>query len=386
MFQRSFIDRFLQTLKHIRYGSLLVVTPDGKEHYFYGAESGVSAHMRIMDWRVIPGLISKGDIGLTESYRDGGWDTENLTDLLIFGLQNESALDTFVHGGFLARMTSRVMYFFTQNTLQGSRRNIHAHYDLGNDFYKLWLDPSMSYSSALFSDDNESLEQAQYNKYDRMLDRLEKSSGSLLEIGCGWGGLAERAVTHHNFDVKGITLSEQQHAYATTRLDGNARIALEDYRIQEGKYDHIISIEMFEAVGEKYWPTYFQKVAATLKDKGKAVIQTITIGEPHFERYRKGGDMIRTFIFPGGMLPTPKHFAHEASKAGLRVTDNHAFGHDYARTLQHWLAAFEGNLLEIKRLGFDEAFIRVWRFYLSACIASFVTGRTDVMQMELQHA
>ena len=244
----------------------------------------------------------------------------------------------------------------------------------------------MSYSSALFRHDGESLEQAQYRKYDRMLERLGTNSGSLLEVGCGWGGLAERAITQNDFDVKGITLSEEQHAYAQQRLGDDATIALEDYRSQDGKYDHIISIEMFEAVGEKFWPVYFNKLQSLLKHKGKAVIQTITIGEPFFERYRRGGDMLRSFIFPGGMLPSPTRFAEEASRAGLRVTDQFAFGKDYALTLKHWLKRFEESLPQIRLLGFDESFIRVWRFYLAVCIAGFASGRTDVMQMELQHA
>ena len=378
--------RFLKTLEHIEYGELVLVTPDDQQHVFAGRQAGARGHMRILDWRVIPAFAAFGDIGLTTAYRDGWWETNDLPNLLIVGLQNETALERHIHGSLFSRLASRMMYFFAQNTLKGSRKNIHAHYDLGNDFYQLWLDSSMSYSSALFTGDNESLEQAQYHKYDRMLDRLGASSGSLLEIGCGWGALAERAVTKHNFDVKGITLSEQQHAYAAKRLGDRAEIALEDYRLQNQKYDHIISIEMFEAVGKKFWPIYFKKLAVLLKQKGRAMVQTITIDEPHFANYLKSGDMIRTFIFPGGMLPTATCFAEEAKKAGLRITDSYAFGADYVRTLQIWLDAFEQKLSQIRALGFDEPFIRVWRFYLSFCIAGFVMGRTNVLQLEVRHA
>ncbi len=386
MLQQSITNQFLRTLEHIEYGSMNVITPDNKEYHFVGKQPGADAHFHIQDWRTIPAFAAKGDIGLAEAYRDGWWDSDDVTSLLLMGLQNEQALDGYIYGSALARLATRFLYLFTSNTLKGSKRNIHAHYDLGNDFYALWLDRSMSYSSALYHQGDESLEQAQYNKYDRMLERLDTRSGTLLEVGCGWGGLAERAVSHHDFAVKGITLSQAQHDYAVKRLGNQADIVIEDYRIQEGRYDHILSIEMFEAVGEKFWPTYFGKLQSLLKQKGKAVIQTITIGDDYFARYRKGGDMIRSFIFPGGMLPSPERFRHETESAGLRVNDAYAFGQDYAQTLCHWLQNFEARLPDIRQLGFDEPFIRIWRFYLAACIASFTVGRTDVMQWELQHA
>jgi cyclopropane-fatty-acyl-phospholipid synthase len=386
MLQQSVINNFVKTLGHIEYGSMSIIMPGGKQYDFQGKHEGAHAEMQIHNWRTIPAIADKGDIGLAEAYRDGWWDTSDLTSIFLLGIQNEQALESYIHGNALSRLATRFLYLFTRNTLRGSKRNIHAHYDLGNDFYKLWLDPSMSYSSALFLKDNDSLEQAQYNKYDLMLDRLGTDSGKLLEVGCGWGGLAERATTNYNFDVKGITLSHEQHAYAQQRLGDKAEIVIEDYRKQEGKYNNIISIEMFEAVGEKFWPVYFKKLQSLLEQKGKAVVQTITIGDPFFEQYRKGGDMIRSFIFPGGMLPSPARFVQEAERAGLRVTHSHAFGQDYARTLEHWLAAFDANIEDVKKLGFDEPFIRLWRFYLTYCIASFTMKRTDVMQWELQHA
>ncbi len=386
MWHKAITDRFLSTVEHIEYGTFTCTLPDGKIYEFSGDKAGAHGSMVIKDWSVIPAFSAKGDIGLAETYRDGLWDTDDLTGLLTVGVQNEGAIGHYIQGGFFAQIVAQFMYLFSRNTLKGSRKNIHAHYDLGNEFYKLWLDPSMSYSSALFQAKDDSLEQAQYNKYDRMLERLERSNGKLLEIGCGWGGLAERANEKHSFDIKAITLSQEQHDYANDRLQGNADIVLEDYRHQTGKYQSIISIEMFEAVGEKFWPTYFEKMESLLETKGKAVVQTITIGEPYFDKYRKTGDMIRSFIFPGGMLPSPTRFAQEAGKAGLLVTDRFAFGKDYARTLGLWLETFEQKLPQIRALGFDEPFIRLWRFYLAVCIAGFETGRTDVMQLELQHA
>ena len=244
----------------------------------------------------------------------------------------------------------------------------------------------MTYSSAIFKSPMENLTAAQHNKYDRIIDRMETDSGRLLEVGCGWGGFADRALQQGDYDIKGITLSEEQHNYAAERLGQNASIALEDYRHQKGKYDRLVSIEMFEAVGERYWPVYFKKMKELLAEKGKAVIQTITINEQDFDDYRVGGDFIRTYIFPGGMLPAPSKFREQAEKAGLRVNDEYYFGQDYARTLDCWLKSFDAKKEEIKNMGFDEGFIRLWRFYLAACSAGFKTGRTDVMQVELAHA
>ncbi len=378
--------KFLKILEQIEIGSLSVVTPEGKKYFFEGKIAGSDGTLQLNDWRTITHFAAKGDIGLAEAYRNGWWDTDDLSALLIVGLENEALISSYLYGGFFSQLVARIMYFFSRNTIKGSKNNIQAHYDLGNDFYELWLDPTMTYSSALYANDDEPLVDAQNRKYDRMIERLDRNSGSLLEIGCGWGGFADRAMQANDFGVKGITLSNQQHDYATERLGDSAVIALEDYRHQKGKYDSIISIEMFEAVGEKYWPTYFSKIESLLAPKGRAVVQTITIGESYFEKYRKSGDMIRSFIFPGGMLPTPTRFEHESNQASLKVTDQFSFGKDYAKTLRVWLKDFESTLPQVRSLGYDEGFIRMWRFYLSACIAGFETGRTDVMQMELQHA
>jgi cyclopropane-fatty-acyl-phospholipid synthase len=244
----------------------------------------------------------------------------------------------------------------------------------------------MTYSSALFKTEHDSLTQAQHHKYDRMLDCMQTESGRLLEVGCGWGGLAERAVQRGDYDIKGITLSHEQHAFAQSRLGKNVNIALEDYRHQTGVYDRILSIEMFEAVGERFWPVYFQKLKSLLAKNGKAVVQTITINEKDFPAYRRGGDFIRSFIFPGGMLPSVSRFKQEAEKAGLKTHTPFMFGQDYARTLETWLANFDQQKQAITALGFDEGFIRLWRFYLATCAAGFSVNKTDVMQMEMSHA
>ncbi len=386
MLSKASIQPFLKTLESLEFGHLSLTLPNAQTYHFEGKNKGAHASMLIRDTRTISVLMAKGDIGLAEAYRDGWWDTPDLAAVLTLGLENDKALQPYLYGRGWVQLAARVHYYFMRNTLRGSRRNIHAHYDLGNDFYKEWLDETMSYSAAIFKHKEEPLKDAQLNKYDRIVERLRHSSGALLEIGCGWGGFAERALSKGDYGIKGITLSTEQHAFATRRLEGRANIVLEDYRLQKGQYDSIVSIEMFEAVGEKFWPVYFQKIKSLLANKGNAVVQTITIGDSFFEHYRKSGDMIRSFIFPGGMLPSPARFAAEAKNAGLVVKDSFAFGADYAHTLTHWLHAFDAKHERIHSLGYDEPFIRMWRFYLCACIASFSVGRTDVMQWELAHA
>lgn len=385
MFDRHITNRFLQTLDHVRYGSLSVTTPDGSTRSFHGDLPGASAILILHDWRVITGAVQRGDISLAESYRDGKWDSPDLASLFEFGMQNQAVLNDYVCGAAFGRIAARMSYIFTRNTVQGSRKNIHAHYDIGNDFYSLWLDPTMTYSAALFSNQNEPLADAQNRKYDRIIERI-KPSGSLLEVGCGWGGFAERAMEKGDYRIKGLTISQEQHDYASHRLGSKACIALEDYRHQSGLYDQIVSIEMFEAVGEKFWPLYFAKLKSLLAQKGTALIQTITISDSCFDRYRKGGDAIRTFIFPGGMLPSPDKFRTESEKAGFKISDSFAFGQDYALTLTRWLENFDSRIADVKAMGFDDKFIRLWRFYLTSCIAGFRHGRTNVMQWELRHA
>jgi len=387
MMNKTASEQLLKRLDQLSWGSLTLTTPDGKVRTFAGQERvDHHANLVVHDWGVITNLIRKGDIGFADDYRAGKWDTDDINQLVQVGLKNQTAMQDMVAGNKLYSMLSSLFYLFRLNTVKGSKKNIHAHYDLGNAFYQLWLDPSMTYSSALFKTEHDSLTQAQHHKYDRMLDCMQTESGRLLEVGCGWGGLAERAVQRGDYDIKGITLSHEQHAFAQSRLGKNVNIALEDYRHQTGVYDRILSIEMFEAVGERFWPVYFQKLKSLLAKNGKAVVQTITINEKDFPAYRRGGDFIRSFIFPGGMLPSVSRFKQEAEKAGLKTHTPFMFGQDYARTLETWLANFDQQKQAITALGFDEGFIRLWRFYLATCAAGFSVNKTDVMQMEMSHA
>lgn len=386
MFAQRVTKQFLKKLDNINYGSFELVLPDGKKHVFKGKHPGADGVLILYDWKVISNLVIYGDIGFAEDYKAGLWDTPNLPNLLIWALENDQAIEQYIFGHGIIQFLNRFLQLLRHNTLRRSRRNISAHYDLGNDFYALWLDPTMTYSSALYSRGDETLESAQINKYDRIMNRLAMPSGKLLEIGCGWGGFAERALQKLDYDLKGITLSHNQQAFAQQKLGNKANIALEDYRHQAGKYDAIVSIEMFEAVGMEYWKTYFSKIKALLKGSGQALIQTITIEEHRFEKYRQSGDFVRNYIFPGGLLPSPLLFDNAVKSCGLQITDRYDFGQDYARTLEVWLENFDRKQAEVTALGYDKGFIKMWRFYLAACIAAFRTGRTDVMQVELQHA
>jgi cyclopropane-fatty-acyl-phospholipid synthase len=387
MLEKTLFNKFLKQLESLNYGTINLIDSEGKTYIFQGkTNKEPQANFIIHNPKVITNLVAKGDIGLAESYRDGDFDTNNLENLLIIALKNADILDQYIYGKFFSHITAQILYYFQSNTIKGSQRNIHAHYDLGNAFYALFLDSTMSYSSAIFNNKTDTLQMAQLNKYDRIVTHLEKKSGNLLEIGCGWGGFAERALNHGDYTIKGITISNEQHHFASNRLGHKAQIVLEDYRNQTGKYDNIVSIEMFEAVGEKYWPVYFNKIKSLLSNKGKAIIQTITIQEPYFKRYRKTGDMVRSFIFPGGMLPSITNFNQQVEKSGLRIIDTFKFGQDYATTLKHWLKNFDTNLDKVKSLGFDMPFIRIWRFYLAVCIASFSVGRTNVIQAKICHA
>ncbi len=385
MFTRQSRDQLLSALGRVTHGALRLTTPEGETHDFAGPRPGPEAALVLHDWRAVRQVAARADIGLTEAYRDGWVDTPDLAALLTFGLLNEDALDRYVYGNRWQELAIRAAYWLDRNTRRGARRNIAAHYDLGNAFYALWLDPTMTYSSALFAKGDD-LTAAQLRKYDRIIDGLPSASGPLLEIGCGWGGFAERALGRGDFAPKGLTLSHRQAEFARARLGPGARIAVQDYRDESGRYDHVVSIEMFEAVGMRYWPVYFRKLREVLTDRGRAMIQVITVSDRYFDRYRQSGDMIRSFIFPGGMLPSPRRFEAESAAAGLRIEDGFAFGQSYADTLAEWLRRFDAARDGVRALGFDEGFIRVWRFYLAACLASFRVGRTDVIQYRLARA
>jgi len=377
----------VRLLERLSSGSLCLDLPDGSRRNFGRGEP--SASISIRDWRVFDDAMSRGDVGFAEGWIDGRWTTDSLAKLLSLLVINRRELDAAIYGTWWGQLFDRLRHLFRANTRSGSRRNIHAHYDLGNAFYQLWLDPGMTYSSALFEGDSaRSLEAAQHAKNRRLLDQLALPSGaSVLEIGCGWGGFAEAAAAR-GLHVTGLTLSTEQLAYARDRLSltarGQAHFVLRDYRDETGLYDGIASVEMFEAVGERYWPTWFESVARCLKPGGRAAIQTITIDDTLFERYRQGTDFIQQYVFPGGMLPTRSGFAALARKAGLEVCAEHAFGPDYALTLKLWRERFMSVLDDVRAMGFDDRFIRTWEFYLAYCEAAFSHGNTDVVQFTLQ--
>ena len=370
-------------LEKLSGGLLEVRLPDGSCALFGDGERGVT--LQVHDEALFARVLARGDIGLAEAYLDGQWDSPDITALLLLLARNREVLARAVYGSWRKLLAARVRHWFNRNSRAGSRRNIMAHYDLGNDFYRAWLDPSMSYSAALYPvGENASLSMAQHAKYRRILDRLQAKAGErVLEIGCGWGGFAELAVAD-GLQLTGLTLSPAQLEWARKRVP-QADLRLQDYRDTQEKFDHVVSIEMFEAVGERWWPTYFSTVARALKPGGKAVIQSITLRDDLFPSYRRGTDFIQQYIFPGGMLPSRRVFRQAAARQGLQVTDEFVFGLDYARTLAAWRASFEANWPQISQLGFDDTFRRLWRFYLCYCEAGFAAGNIDVVQFELAH-
>lgn len=387
MFEKIVKKKLLRTLQAIQYGELMLTTPEGEQFSFKGNSAGKSVHLILKDWRVILNLQRKGDVGFAEDYRDGCWSTPNLVDLLYFGLENEQMFTSY-RGKFLYNQWSKLAYWMRRNTRQQSKKNIHAHYDLGNAFYQLWLDASMTYSSADYRHPEETLQQAQQNKYERILQRLSPYS-VILEIGCGWGGFAEKALQTGQHTLKAITLSEQQQQYTAQRLapyGAAAQVVLEDYRDQTGQYDAIVSIEMLEAVGEKYWPLYFKTLKSLLKPTGKIILQSIVIADDLFAQYAKGTDVIRTHIFPGGMLPSRKILEQQLAQQQLRCQHDYFFGLSYAQTLTQWLENFTQQQEKLVALGFDLRFQRLWHFYLASCIAAFQKQRIDVVQLEITHA
>lgn len=379
---------FLKLLEKISAGSVELITPDGESLHFNGLQVGPHAHLKINDWSACNDILKSGDIGVAEAYRDQKIETSDLLSVLLLALANQDILEKTLHGSFWGTLLYRLRHLMNRNTRQGSQKNIHAHYDIGNDFYRLWLDGSMTYSAALFQQENQSLTDAQHAKYDRLLELLEVKRGDhILEIGCGWGGFAERAAERGCY-VTGISLSKEQLAWSRERVKGTAaegrtHFVYQDYRDISGQYDAIVSIEMLEAVGQNYWPGYFRKIRESLKPGGKAALQSITIANDRFDDYQRGTDFIQQYIFPGGMLPSPEILSEEVRKSGLTIDNQHFFGLDYARTLRLWRDNFEESLEKINAQGFDDAFIRLWRFYLCYCEAGFLTQRTDVCQLLL---
>jgi len=379
-------------LSRMRHGELGVQMPNGQARVYRGPEPGPQASVIMhrplrMLWKVSSG----GALGLGESWLAGDWDSDDLAGFLRLLALNETAFGDTARPGALQRLLATIAHGRKRNTRKGSRRNIAAHYDLGNPFYAQWLDPGMTYSSAVFDQSEDSLEQAQQRKYDRILDQLGLQPGEhILEIGCGWGGLAE-AAARRGARVTGLTLSREQLVYARERmqragLSESVELRLEDYRDVRGQFDHVVSIEMFEAVGEEFWPTYFRCVHDRLRPGGRAALQVITIDDGWFGQYQRTPDFIQRYIFPGGMLPTAKGFTSLARSCGLQLADMNFYGEHYARTLRDWHERFNTAWENIHPLGFDEHFKRMWRYYLAYCEAGFLTGRINLMQVGLVKA
>jgi cyclopropane-fatty-acyl-phospholipid synthase len=372
-----------------RQGSLTFVLPSGKELRVQGDEPGPEGRLVVRDFHFVSRVLTSADIGFGEGFMAGEWDTPDLSALLEALTINFDRLGKLVQGNLVMRALGRLAHGLNRNSRSGARRNIHAHYDLGNAFYARWLDPSMTYSSARFERPGQPLTEAQRHKYATLARSvgLERDR-HVLEIGCGWGGFAEFAAKEVGAKVTALTISQEQLAFARRRIfdQGLAErvdVRLQDYRDARGQFDAVASIEMFEAVGEQYWPAFFAKVREVLAPGGRAGLQIITIRDELFKTYRERSDFIKKYVFPGGMLPSETRLREEVDRAGLEWGQVARFGQNYAETLAQWASSFEGAWEEIRALGFDERFRRLWRFYLSYCEAGFRTGRTDVVQLSV---
>ena len=375
-------------LLKIRYGAFVFVLPDGRAFRFEGEEEKRSVGVFVVrDWAFVRRSLLGGDVGLFESYADDQWDSPSVADMLYVFARNADHVTEAFLGSPLLAWAKNLRHRLNRNTRAGARRNIIAHYDLGNSFYEKWLDRTMTYSSALFPDDKADLSAAQENKYRALARAIDLRAGDrVLEIGCGWGGFAEFAARETGATVTGLTISPAQLDYAARRiqregLGEKVRFELRDYRDVEGRFDKVASIEMFEAVGREYWPAYFSKVRDVLEPGGVAGFQIITIADRLFEHYASGADFIQRYIFPGGMLPSRAILAREIAGGGLALRRTEAFGPDYARTLAEWRRRFLAAWNDIRPLGFDGRFRKLWNFYLSYCEAGFRAATTDVVHV-----
>ncbi len=371
-------------------GRVDFILPDGRRFRAEGSKPGPVAEVKINNPDVFARLVREGDLGFCDAYLDGWWTTPDLQAFMDFiHADNDDMYDGFP-GMALVRAWEKARFWFQSNTKRQALKNISYHYDLGNDFYSLWLDDTMTYSSALFNTSQESLEKAQIAKYASMVDQMGVKPGDhVLEIGCGWGGFAEYAAKERGLKVTGLTISKEQLDYANKRikskgLSDKVNLKLQDYRDETGVYDGVASIEMFEAVGEKYWPVYFDKIKQCLKPGKQATLQIITIQDARWDVYRKSVDFIQKYIFPGGMLPSPSVLRQEIHRAGLSVQHSIEFGKSYSQTLRRWFEVFNNKWDNISAMGFDDRFRRMWNFYLTSCAATFESGNCDVTQITLQ--
>lgn len=379
-------------LKQVRHGRLVLSLPDGELIVANGPLPGPEAKIAIVKWNSLRRLLTGGDIGFAQAYVEGEWTSPDLTSVIRFAVRNRETLTATLRGSIWMRTLNRISHLLNANTRSGSRRNIEAHYDLGNDFYARWLDASMLYSSAIWDETTLTLESAQEQKLQRIAEKLALEGGEkILEIGCGWGALAGYLARHRDTHVTGITLSPSQLAWAKTAIEnagqnGVVDLHLQDYRDVQGQFDRIVSIEMFEAVGEAYWPDYFATLKRCLKPGGKAVLQIISIEETRYESYRRKADFIQKFVFPGGFLPSDKVLERDLLRAGLVLKETEHFGHSYALTLAQWRQRFISNWPEIEQLGFDDKFRRLWEYYLCYCEGGFDEGAINVGLYTIEHA
>ncbi len=382
----------LRTLAGMQHGVLNMQTPDGRILRFEGQKPGPEAELVLHNWNLPYSAFQRGTIGVAETYMDGDWESPDIPTFLELFLVNIE-IGNYVASGArgIASLIERFRHMFRSNTKTGAKKNISAHYDLGNDFYKKWLDPSMTYSSALFQTGANDLQSAQRAKYKALAEAIGVTADShVLEIGCGWGGFAEYAAGELGARVTGLTISREQLDYAQKRIEkaglaDRVELKFQDYREETGVYDQIASIEMFEAVGEKYWSGYFSKLNQCLKPGGRAGLQIITIHEDAFENYRRNPDFIQRYVFPGGMLPTMAILEELGEKANLRLAGHRAFAQDYARTLSEWCTRFWEAWPAIRPMGFDERFKRLWEFYMHYCEAGFRAENINVRQVVYQH-
>lgn len=379
-------------LRNLRQGAVRITLPDGRVFFIEGQAPGALGEITVNNPGLFARIARDGQLGVSESYMDGDWDSPDLMVLLDVLLPSNDAFALQMRGAGLLRAYERIRHWLRSNSRSQARRNIAHHYDLGNEFYGQWLDDSMTYSSALFSSDDQSLEDAQRAKYAAICDGLGLRQGdSVLEIGCGWGGFAEYAARERGAHVTGLTISRAQHDFAAARMqksgvNDRVDIVMRDYRDERGHYDGIASIEMFEAVGEAYWPQYFDTLRDRLKTGGRAALQIITVRDDLFNHYRKHVDFIQKYIFPGGMLPSAKALAEQAARAGLKQVQSFDFGPSYSRTLRIWMVEFNAKWDQIGQLGFDDRFRRMWNFYLASCAAGFAGDQIGVVQNTYQRA
>ncbi len=385
-------EAFFSVLGRIERGQIDIALPDGRVFSAVGDVVGPAGRIDVVNPEMFGRMIREGELGFAEMYIDGWWTTPDLQSLMDVILLNNEAIARPFAGAAFVRAYERLRHWLHGNSRAGSRRNIAAHYDLGNEFYAAWLDPTMTYSSAFFDGRNTPLDEAQRNKYRAICDRMGlQPDQHVLEIGCGWGGFAEYAIAERGARVTGLTLSREQHDYARQRLfeaglAERAEIVLRDYRDERGRYDGVASIEMFEAVGERYWPTFFRELHSRLRPGAVASMQVITVADHLFASYRRGTDFIQKHIFPGGMLPSATVFRRHVDRVGLHLVDSIEFGRDYSMTLRAWRQRFNDRWNDIACLGFDSRFQRMWDFYLASCAACFLAGTTDVMQVAMRRA